>query len=165
MRRSTLVLAVALTSCIANVSASTWNLILVGNQEALHFFDADTVEKSGNTVTLWTKTVQSRKADSDGSWATANRELFDCSARTIQRLSWSSYNNNGDYIGSSHRPSTPYSPAPDTIGEALLRIACEPNFPRDTTGKNYFKPTSNDVFKVRDNIVRRLNSQVDIAPK
>ncbi|WP_448479903.1 surface-adhesin E family protein [Pseudoxanthomonas mexicana] len=165
MRKSSLFLAVALMTCAADAAAATWNYIAAGNEKTLYFFDADTVQKTGNAVTLWVKTVRTRQADSDGSWATALQWRINCASRTIQTLSWSSYNNSGDFIESNNKPSSPTPATPDTTGEAVLKIACEPSFPKDTSGKNYFKLDANDVFKARDNWVRHQDSQVDLAPK
>lgn len=165
MRKPTFVLAFVLMSCIATASAATWNIFWRNTNEALFFFDADTVEKSGNTVTLWVKAVRKWQGDLDGSWAHAERWRFNCSARTIQTLSSSSYNNSGDFIKSNNKPSAPSLVPPDSIGETVLKIACEPNFPRDTTGSSYFMIDPNDVFKARDIWLQHESSQVDTAPK
>ena len=55
MRKVILVLAIAATSFAGIASAATWHNIYAGNDKTLYFFDADTVEKSGNSVTLWVK--------------------------------------------------------------------------------------------------------------
>jgi len=135
-----------------------------GNDETLYFFDADTVEKSPGAVLVWVKTVQTRQPDKNGSWATAQRWRINCSGRTIQGLSWSTYNNDGEFINSNNKPSSPSPVAPESAGEAVLKIACSTNFPREAD-KGYFKLDPNDVFKVRDNWVRYKDSQVDTAPK
>ncbi|WP_203415158.1 surface-adhesin E family protein [Pseudoxanthomonas suwonensis] len=135
-----------------------------GNDKTLYFFDADTVEKSPGGVSVWVKTVRTRQPDTDGSWATAIRWRINCSGRTIQTLSWSTYNNSGEFIESNNKPSSPSPVTPDTTGEAVLKIACGANFPREAN-KGYFKLDSNDVFKARDNWVRYQDSQVDTAPK
>ncbi|WP_448670240.1 surface-adhesin E family protein [Pseudoxanthomonas mexicana] len=165
MRKVILVLAIAATSFAGIASAATWHNIYAGNDKTLYFFDADTVEKSGNSVTLWVKTVQTRQARADGSWSIALRWRLNCSNRTIQTLASSTYSNSGEFIESDNRPSTPEPAVPDSTGEAVLKIACEPNFPRDTSGKSYFKLDSNDVFRARDNWVNYQNSKVDTAPK
>ena len=47
----------------------------------------------------------------------------------------------------------------------MLKIACEPNFPRDTSGNNYFKVDGNDVFQATKNYSEMRKSQTDTAPK
>ena len=54
---------------------------------------------------------------------------------------------------------------PDSTGEGMLKIACEPIFPNDKSGKNYFKLEGIDVFQATRNYVEYQKSQVDSAPK
>lgn len=51
---------------------------------------------------------------------------------------------------------------PDTTGEAMLKIFCEPSFPNDKSEEKYWKIIDNDVYKARDAIV---SAGIDIAPK
>jgi len=165
MRKIMLMLVTSSLALANSAAAATWNYISAGNDRTLYFFDADTVERSPGNVTLWVKTVQTRQPDTDGSWASALRWKLNCSARTIQTLAWSTYNNSGEFISSNNNPSKPQPVIPDSIGEAVLKIACEADFPRNTSGKNYFKLDNNDVFKARDNWVNYQNSHTDLAPE
>ena len=47
----------------------------------------------------------------------------------------------------------------------MLKIVCEPSFPRDTSGSKYFKVEANDVFEATRNYVDYQKSKVDFAPK
>lgn len=159
--------ALSITSILVStsVSASAWNFVVsVGDDTTLYFFDADTVQKKGNVSTLWVKSVELDSPDKHGAWATALRWRIDCSARTIQTLAWSDYDNEGNFLKSNNQPASPRPATPDTVGESILEIACEPNFPRDMSGEKYFKIVSNDVFQARDDYVR-LRAQNDTAPK
>jgi len=148
-----------------NARASTWNFAWVGNEETRYFFDADTVEKNKEFVTVWIKTVQTTAPDNDGSWAMALRWRMNCSKRTILSLASSTYDKDGKFIKSA-TPSGSETPViPDSTGEAMLKIACEANFPRDSSGDRYFKLNGIDVFQATRNYVDMRKSQVDSAPK
>ena len=158
----------ALLACVGlspAATAATWNYISAGNEETLYFFDSDTVERSSNVETLWIKTDQVSSPDKGGAWSTALRWRMNCSARTIQTLAWSDYDNAGNFIRSNNKSGTANLALPDSTGEAVLKIACQANFPRDTSGKDYFILDENDVFRARDKYVRYLNTQSDTAPK
>jgi len=97
------------------------------------------------------KSVNTTKPDSDGSWATAFRWKINCAKRTIQTLAWSSYGNDGKFIRSGSTPGVESEVVPDSIGEGILKIACEPNFPNDKSGNSYFKLEGIDVFQATRN--------------
>ncbi len=167
MRKIIILLAASSISVTTGASAATWYLSAAGNGKTLFFFDADTIERSPESVTLWIKTVETTKPAADGSWSTALLWKFNCSARTVQSLSLSTYNNSGEFIESYNKPAPPMPVVPDSTGEAMLKISCQPNFPRDTSGNYYFKIDGNDLFKVRDRWVEwvNYNRQIDLAPK
>jgi hypothetical protein len=150
---------------ISNAQASTWNFAWVGNDEVRYFFDADTVEKNKELVTVWIKTVQTAAPDNDGSWSMALRWRMNCSKRTILSLASSTYDKDGKFLKSSTLPGTDAAVVPDSTGESMLKIACEANFPRDSSGEKYFKLNGIDVFQATRNYVDMRKSQVDSAPK
>ena len=143
--------------------ASTWNYI-GGSDSTFYFFDADTVEKSDKNVTVWIKTVQTEQLNTDGSWAMALRWKMNCSKRTYQSLAFSTYDKDGKFIQSFSDPSTESPVVPDTTTEAMLKIACEPTFPHDTSGKKYVKVPNNDIFQFTKVVVKNKKSQKDVAP-
>lgn len=145
--------------------ASTWHYIGVGNNDAQLFFDAETVEKNREITTIWMKAVQMTGPGGDGSWSTASRWRMNCSKRTIQILAWSAYAMDGKFIKSNSNPGQETLVIPDSTGEAILKIACEASFPRDTASDKYFKVEDNDVFQFTKNYVEYQKSQVDTAPK
>lgn len=159
---------VFLTFCslvASNARASTWNFAWVGNDEVRYFFDADTVEKNKELVTVWIKTVQTATPDNDGTWARALRWRMNCSKRTILSLASSTYDKDGKFIRSGTPSGSETPVVPDSTGESMLKIACEANFPRDTSGENYFELNGTDVFQATKNYVDMKKSQVDSAPK
>jgi len=158
-------IAISLLTINPSANASSWNYIWAGNEDTVYFFDADSIERGNNTLTLWLKTVQTKKAESDGSWSTAMRWKINCTQRTILPLAYSIYDANGKFIRSINKPGEETSVIPDSTGEAVLKVVCEPNFPRDTSGKKYFKIPGNDIFQATRIYSDALNSQIDTAPK
>ena len=152
-----------ITACPAG--ASTWNYLRVGNAEMRFFFDADTVEKTKDTVTVWVKMVQVEAPDIDGSWATAARWRIHCGRRSIQSMATSVYTAEGTFIRSAPAALSENRVAPDTTGEAVIKIACKTGFPRDTSGAEYFKLEDNDVFRATRSYKEMQRSEVDTAPK
>ncbi|MDP1539169.1 MAG: hypothetical protein Q8L72_00745 [Moraxellaceae bacterium] len=158
-------IALAALSVAHGAAAATWFGINVSHDEALIFFDADTVERSSNSVTLWVKSVQLSTPDKNGAWSTAYRLKFNCSTRTRQTLAWSDYEDGGKFIRSNNTAGTVAPIYPDSIGEGMLKIVCAAGFPSSTSDEEYWKLFSNDVFEVRDAVVRGRNRSVDTAPK
>ena len=161
--RST-IFGVVLTAPVL-VMASSWHFAWVGNDETRYFFDAETIERNRDLTTVWVKTVQVSRPDTDGSWASALRWRFNCTKRTVQSLGWSTYDRDGKFIKSSSALSEEGAVIPDSTGEAMLKIACEPTFPRDVSGIKYFKLEGNDVFQATKNYAEMRKSQMDNAPK
>lgn len=149
---------------VAPAHASSWNLTAAGSTDSALYFDADTVEKAKGVVTIWVKTVQYYEADSDGSWSRASRWRINCANKTIQTLASSTYTADGKFI-SSPTPSLAIAVVtPDSVGEGMLKIACDGNFPNDKSKTKYFKLDSNDVFQATKAIVEAEKKATDTAP-
>lgn len=148
----------------SSVFASTWNF-MTSSTESVYYFDADTVLKDHEITTLWVKTVQMEKPDDAGNWAIASRWKINCSKQTIQTLAWTTYDKNGKYIRSDTRVGSQDVVVPDSMGESVLKVACEKNFPRDTSGAKYFKIKNNDVFQGTKDYVEYLKAHQDTAPQ
>lgn len=152
----------------ASAFASEWNTFMaVGSDDAEYFFDAESVNKTKNTVTLWVKTVQKSKPEPDGSWSTAYNYRMNCPNRTTQVLSMSTYDSTGQFIASNSTSRPEKSAVPDSIGEGVLKIACMADFPRNTPGTktSYFKIEGNDIFAATKLFVEFYKGRVDNAPK
>ena len=147
--------------------ASTWNTFVeaYNAETALFFFDADTVTKQGDTVTLWVKYVNTKKADADGSWATASRYVLTCSKRTAQVLTSSLYDKDGKFMRSFPNPGQSQDIVPDSILEGVHKAACTPDFPRNKSGNLYFPVKDNDIFQHTRSFLEYLESRKDQAPK
>jgi hypothetical protein len=165
MRNSLIAVALSLAS-MTSAFASNWHYVAVGNDDATYFFDADTIEKNKDkTILLWVKTVQTTKPESDGSWSTSIRWKVNCTKRTIQTLMWSTYDQGAQFIKSSSTIGAEKGVFPDSSGEAMLKIACDPSFPNDKSGRSYFKLDNNDPFLATRNLVAYEKSKIDQAPK
>lgn len=147
--------------------ASTWNTFAEAYNvdSALFFFDADTVLKQGDTVTLWVKYVNTKQPDSDGSWATASRYVITCSKRTAQVMTTSLYDKDGKFIRSLNNPGQPRDIVPDSILEGVHKAVCTPDFPRNKSGDLYFPVKDNDIFQHTRSFVEYMESKKDQAPK
>jgi hypothetical protein len=163
--KSTLALLGVLVALPA--SASSWHFMILGTDDTRYYFDADTLTRGKDkTITLWIKSVQTRKVDSRGSWATALRWKIDCANLTYQGLASSSYDQNGNYLSSNADKTAVVMAAPDSLGEGIIQMACEPNFPNDTSKTRYFKLFNNDVYKTTQSYAETfLSSKKDPAPK
>lgn len=146
--------------------ASSWHYASVGNGEAYYYFDRDTIERNPDkSVLIWVKTVQTMKPDTDGSWSTSFRWKVSCAKRKIQTQMWSTYDQDAKFIKSNSTPSKEEEVILDSIGEAALKMVCDPSFPNDTSGRVYFKLVNNDPFLSTRNLVEFNKSKIDNAPK
>jgi hypothetical protein len=147
--------------------ASTWNTFAkaFNTETALFFFDADTVQKQTDNVTIWIKYVNTVKPDLDGSWATAARYTLTCSKRKSQILTSSIYDKDGKFIRSYPNPGKPIDIAPDSILEEILTATCQPDFPRNKSREFYFAVKDNDIFAHTKRFMEYIESQKDAAPK
>ena len=147
--------------------ASTWNTFAKAfNADiALFFFDADTVTKQGDTVTLWIKYVNTRKPENDGSWSTARKYSFSCAKRTAQAFTASVYDKDGKFLRSSSIVSEIRDVEPDSILEEIQKTACASDFPRNKSKVQYYPVLDNNVFEHTRVFIDYVDSQIDHAPK
>lgn len=152
----------------ASAFASEWNSFLsVKNDNAEFFFDAESVNKTKDSVTLWVKTVQKSLPHDDGSWSTAYNWQMNCQKRTIKLLSRSTYDSANKLIKSSSGSGSENSVVPDSVGEGILKVACMADFPRKTpaTKNSYSKIVDNDIFEATKFFVEYKKNKTDNAPK
>lgn len=160
--------AVAVVMAITSppLLASDWQASEFGNDEMRYFFDAETVEKSKDSVLVWVKRVQVSKPDKDGTWATASRWQINCTRKTVNYLIFSDYDQENKFVKSSPGNNTENIMNPDSIGEGMVRTACKDNFPNDKSGKYYSKVKGNDIFKATKIYAAELiKSKSDSAPR
>ena len=154
-------LAIAAMMASSVASAATWNVLrgIAGqwkgwNPSDIYFFDADSVDRTGNTVTLWIENVKQQFP----TVSIGGRYTFDCTARTLtissgimRDISWQTIH--------VDPPSAPLiqSIIPDTPGERELKIVCVPDFPKNTSGDAYFRVPGNSIFNFSADIFKRNN--------
>jgi len=148
-------------------TAATWNVFHKAyNDELMFFFDADTVVKKGDTVTMWTKSVNNDKhPDEDGSYARAEKSEYSCKKRTRRVLTISTYDKEGKFI-SSYEPSGKTNDIiPDSLGEDLLKASCTSDFPRSKSKDLYSTVEGNNIFKYASNYYKSQAAiKTDLAP-
>jgi hypothetical protein len=160
--------AIVLTAygCVGNASAATWNTFApVGTSNALFFFDADTVQRQGDTISIWVKYVNLTKPDTDGSWATATKYDFMCTKRKTQLISQSIYAKDGGFIRSYPKAPQAAEVVPDTVMEQMYNIVCMKDFPKSKLRDNYFPVRDNDIFAHAKRFQEYVESQKDEAPQ
>ena len=157
----------SLLTAASTAYASTWNTFVQAYNEetALFFFDADTVIKQPDSVTLWVKYVHTKAPDSDGSWSTAQRYVIICSKRTAQSQGYSLYDKDGKFIRSSSTLGRVADIVPDSILEGIHKAVCTPDFPKNKSGDHYFPVKDNDIFSYTRRFMEFRESQKDSAPK
>jgi hypothetical protein len=127
-----LTLFLLLISLFEVASASTWHYLNGAyNSSQVYYFDNDSIIKKAGTVTVWLKYVKEPNTpDSDGSYSTAQRILVSCGNKTYQLLTQSIYNQSKEFIKSYSKPGPVEEPAPDSIGEIIVKEVCKPSFPK-----------------------------------
>lgn len=134
---------------VGSAQAATWNMFKnAWNSEKVFFFDADTVEKQGDAVTVWVKYVRNTALppEYDGGYARASRVLYRCATRGARTLSYSVYNRNGQFMSSIDLP-VGFVNFPVYIGAEIFRVVCAKEFPNSKAGIDYFEIVDNDIFR------------------
>ena len=110
---------------IAPAFAANWVYVDKNVDGAVHYYDADTLQRSGDEVTIWDKVDHSRDATTKLRSTTALIRYF-CSRRTYTLISYTVYYANGKIESASWSPNqqTETYIAPDTIAESKLKAVC-----------------------------------------
>ena len=128
-------------------NAATWYTFSDAvNDYKMYFFDASSVEKKGDNVTLWLKYVNSDQPDNDGSYSTATRMYFACAEKTFQGLNSSIYDKDRKFMRSYPNPGKVNQIEPKTLIAVISEVVCMPDFPKDTSGKYYFAVKDNNIY-------------------
>lgn len=158
---------VLLFSCSLAAYSATWYAFTSANTESTRFFfDRDSVIKSGDKVTVWTKTVNDVKSlNLDQRYSTAARRSYSCNKKTVQTLAFINYGKGGNIIFSSSKPSDATEIIPDSVDEEIIKAVCSHNFPKDKKSQLYYPVKGNDIFTATQNYYSELEmSKVDAAP-
>jgi hypothetical protein len=165
-KRSSLLLAALLATCSSHTMASDWYTMLLGQQDAMYFFDAASLEKSGGVVRIWVKSYQaSRPGSGNDPWAMAVRSEFHCASRTWRELASSSYDKEGRFIETFPGFESVKKIEPDTIVEKVFEMVCQPDFPTNPGVMRYQRTAQNAPTSVATRVLELLDLQRDPAPK
>ncbi len=126
--------------------ASAWNTFgNVSGSSMLIYFDAESVVRRPDVVTVWLKYVyDTGSKQSDNVYSLALRMAFNCKARTTQVLTSSSYDRDGVFIRTDSTAGTPQDIIPDSLGDGMAKAICAANFPNDKSGSQYAPTLKND---------------------
>ena len=152
--------------CIAADAATWYYFNGSATQSAVYFFDKDTVTRQGDGVTLWVKYVRDMAGPSDreGSYSTTYRVTYSCSRRTSRITTVSAYDKLGVFLRTTG-PFVEDDVVPESIGEAVLTVACSKNFPNAPSDSTY-QAIAVDVFQYAKNYFDyKRAAAADPAPK
>lgn len=99
-----------------------WRLGTTATDGTQVYYDASTVTKLADTVSVWEKYVHNAKASNERTEMV--RSEYNCKSKFARQVFSTIYDGVGNAISTSNR-ATQWSPVvPDSIGEKLLRIQC-----------------------------------------
>jgi len=126
MRPINLLTAVAaITMAAAPAFAADWIYVTTDVNGAVIYYDADTIQRSGDQITVWRKWDHSRDKTVKER-ETKSRSRYDCAERTITLLTYINYFPDGkvetDTYPTYRQTAVPV--IPETVGEEMLNAVC-----------------------------------------
>lgn len=122
--------ATALIMAATPAFAVDWVYVTTGENGSDFYYDADTIQRSGNRVTVWEKEDASRNKTVKYR-EQKTQSQFSCSDRTYRLLSFVTYYPDGkrnSYSLDTYEQTVEAIP-PDTIGETRLEAVCSATTP------------------------------------
>lgn len=109
-----------------------WTVIWVGSDIGLTVYvDLASITREGDTVKMWEmmdyKTVQQA---GDNYLSSKAQRIYDCASQQFGLLAFSVYSRNmgaGDIVYSNDVPGKLRGVQPNSVGQALWRVACDSN--------------------------------------
>ena len=106
--------------------AANWVYVSTDTNNAVSYYDSDTIQRSGNQVTLWEKVDRSR----DKTVKERQRKVqyrYDCAGRTATLLQIIKYYPDGsnETLTLETYEQKAQALAPETIGEMMLEAVCQ----------------------------------------
>jgi hypothetical protein len=161
-------LTILLLLSVSPAMSATWNLVGADDTDVA-FFDADTVVKTGDTVTLWVKYVKNTNVVvADGVYAAAVKMNLSCTKHTVRLREGATYDRDGKFIEADADSATPVILPVEAgpIDEIILQAACTADFPKSKSREFYYPVAGNDVFRFTASYFENMkNSQTDPAPQ
>jgi len=110
--------------------AAPWHLLEVKDTTGLFFFDAQSVVRKGDTVTVWIRQAMDPARPDGGATALiAAHDVFDCKENSIRTLQADMFARDGTLLHSDRRDKPAFYPEADTPGAHFVKVACLPDFP------------------------------------
>lgn len=122
-------------ACLASflgtpAAAANWIYVTTGVNGTVIYYDADTIQRSGDQITVWRKLDHSRDKTIKAREA-KDRYRYDCAERTDTLLAYTDYYPDGrieaDNIPTYRQEASPVTP--DTVGETILETVCAATAP------------------------------------
>jgi len=130
----------------AALHAAPWHLFKLNGPAGLFFFDAHSVVRKGDTVTIWIRqAMDTARPDAGRTAVIAAHDVFDCKARSIRTLRADMYARDGTLLDSDRRDKPDFFPEADTPGAHFVDIACLPDFPALTHPDLYSAVPAGDL--------------------
>ena len=111
---------------IAPAYAANWVYVTESTNNAVFYYDSDTIRRSGNQVTFWRKDDHSRNTTVKQR-ETRARYRYDCAMRTHTLLQLTYYFPDGkiETVNWETYEQEERAVTPDTITEAMLEAVCQ----------------------------------------
>lgn len=143
------ILAALLAAVTLHAGAATWNVFTAdpgSPEDAVTFFDADTVTRSGDGVTMQFESLRDVEKDPDDTmYRQVARVTFHCAARTWDRTAPDAFAWDGTKaapFGSSAIQAARVTP--HTYEDRWMTAACAPTFPAPQPGGRFVRVPDND---------------------
>jgi hypothetical protein len=110
---------------IAAAHAANWVYVGKATDNVVYYYDADTLQRSGDEVTVWEKADHSRDATAKFR-SKIGLYRYSCSKRTYVLISLTRYFPNGKNESSRFSPANQSEELilPDSVSEAMLEAVC-----------------------------------------
>lgn len=129
-------------------NAGDWNVFSFSTVQGkdAYLFDSSSVQIHNNMKTVWIKRVNWGEPDpnSDSDYADDMQWEFNCSQRKAKVLAQIKLNDKLKTVYSSFAESDLISIPPDTKIDLIYKNVCQPDFPKNKTGKNYSRLEEKD---------------------
>ncbi len=109
--------------------------ILDISKKSLDLVEVSSVQREGQNARIWTVQIWPQATASKAAEMKVYTE-FDCRMFRYRLLSYTSYDINGEVLAGEPSTSEWDYVAPDTVGSALIGIACKTKAPADNTPRN-----------------------------
>lgn len=139
-----LLCGIALLISTSQAVSATW--VLIGwpnNLQHIEFYDADSVQRHKQSVTIWTRTTWREGAKSKSKiQTTVVRTRYNCGKHTKELLNMTGYDSEGNVLNSDSTEYAPDDVIPGSFGEGTYNLVCAPGFPGPTPQKIAADPDS-----------------------